>query len=393
MKSLIQFLIVYVVLFGLHTMAWSQEIDFREMNAQDFGAMEMTESDSNQPGLCQKPVKKCHMRELSAAEIDTAAAMADEVAFQLKQLEQAEKKEGRDFKVAFIGRAGTDLGKFKVFKDFDANGKPLSLEQLVSAIKDESSNLSVGDSSIPQDPINNQVVKKWIDKSRTMEFSHIGIALKNHPKSDKDHHWQVMHLLWTCDKDPARGVTEGDKSYIWEEGLGAVFADDMKDYKAQIFVPQQKIQNRIENFLLKSKVGAQWHNSKYNAAALANDLDQQNSNQWVLEVLAAALKPEGQVNDRATAQQVLRETGYMETKVTPRGLYKLISLPIIRNLLPGTICMKRQPYFSQGFGQIISVLSVEEYMRRNQLLVREPVIVQLPDELNFVKQEKDKRKN
>ena len=30
--------------------------------------------------------------------------------------------------------------------------------------------------------------------------------------------------------------------------------------------------------------------------------------------------------------------------------------------------MKRQKYFNQGFGEIISVLSIEKYMRRNQLL-------------------------
>ena len=163
MKSLIQFLVVYVILFGLHTVAWSQDTDMLES--------------SNQPGLCYKPAKKCHMRELSAAEVDTAAAMADEVAFQLMQLEQSEKKEGRDFKVAFIGRAGTDLGKFKIFKDFDASGKPMSMDQLVSAIKTESAQL-VDNDSMTSDPINNQVVKSWIDKTRTMEFSHIGIALK-----------------------------------------------------------------------------------------------------------------------------------------------------------------------------------------------------------------------
>lgn len=387
MKALIQFLVVYTALFSLHTVAWSQELSHGEQ-------IEMSE-DSKQPGLCYKPVKKCRMRELSAAEIDTAAAMADEVAFQLKQLEQLEKKEGRDFKVALIGRAGTDLGKFQVLKDYDQNRNPMTIEQLVSVIDDEVAktrrSTNIHDVA-PSGASKRDIVKKWMDKSRSMEFSHVGIALKNHSKSDKNYHWQVMHLLWTCQKDLARGVTEGDKSYIWEEGLGAVFADDMKDYKAQILIPQQQIQDRIENFLLKSEVGAQWHNSKYNAAALANDLDQQNSNQWVLEVLAAALKPENQINDRAGAQLILRETGYMETKVTPTGLYKLIKLPIIRNFLPGTICMKRQPHFRDGFGQIISVLSIEEYMRRNQLLVRAPVVVKLPDELNFVKQDKKKRK-
>ena len=371
MKTVIQFLLFYTLIFGLHHYAWSQ----------------VEEKTEQGPGLCQKAAKKCHMRELTAAEIDTATAMADEVAFQLMQLDALEKKEGREFKVAFIGRAGTDLNKFQVLKDTGPDGTPLNLGQVVAQIKSESP--SSGDGGGPQ--INYRVLKNWMDQTRRMEFSHIGIALKNHPKSDHKFHWQIMHLLWTCEKDAARGVDVGDRSYIWEEGLGAVFADDMKDYKAQILIPQPKIQTRIENFLLKEKVGAQWHNSKYNAAALADDLDQQNSNQWVLEVLAATLKPTGQITDRASAQQVLRETGYMETKVTPTGFYSLLSLPFVKNLLPGTICMKKQPYFGEGFGQIISVLSVEEYMQRNQMLVRAPVVVQLPDELNFVKQEKQKK--
>ncbi len=371
MKAVIQFLLIYTILFGLHTYAWSQ-----------------TEAKPEQPaGLCQKPVKKCNVRELTPAEIDTATAMADEVAYQLMQLDELEKREGREFKVALIGRAGTDLGKFQVLKDAGADGKYLNMDQLVTQIESDSPERADGGGP----SVNYRVLKNWMDDSRQMEYSHIGIALRNHPKSDKRFHWQIMHLLWTCEKDPARGATEGDRSYIWEEGLGAVFADDMKEYKAQIMILKPQIQTRIENFLLKEKVGAQWHNSKYNAAALSNDLDQQNSNQWVLEVLAAALKPDRQVKDRAAAQQVLRETGYMETKVALKGFYSLLNLPFVKNLLPGTICMKKQPYFGEGFGQIISVLSVEEYMQRNQLLVRAPVEVQLPDELNFVKQERQKK--
>ena len=190
----------------------------------------------------------------------------------------------------------------------------------------------------------------------------------------------------------ARNVNEGDRSYIWEEGLGAVFSDDMKRYRAQIMVPKQNLQNRIESILLKEKIGANWHNKKYNAAALADDLDQQNSNQWVLEVLAAAMRPEGEITDRAGAQQVLAKTQFLPTKVTPTGLYSLMTLPFVGNLLRGTVCMKRQKYFSQGFGEIISVLSIEEYMKRNQLLQYEPFVVELSDEFNFVKQERDAKK-
>lgn len=348
-------------------------------------------SDAQVPGLCYKQTTKCNYRQLTAAEVDTALAMADEVAFQLKQISELERTQKRDFKVAIIGRAGTDLGKFQVLKDTNAQGQLQSLESLVKNIKSESQILASYQDGANASAVNYQVLKDYFDNSRKMDFSHVAIAFKNHPKSDQNFHWHVMHLLWTCEKDPARYVEEGDRSYIWEEGLGAVFADDMKNYRAQIMVPKQEIQNRLEKIILDKKLGASWHNKKYNAAALANDLDQQNSNQWVLEVLAAANRPVGEIVSREQAQAYLAQTQFLPTKVTPKGLYSLITLPFVGQLLPGTVCMKRQPYFKEGFGEIISVLSVEEYMRRQQMLQYEPFIVQLPDDLNFVKQEKDQK--
>ena len=310
----------------------------------------------------------------------------------LKQISELERKQNREFKIAIIGRSGTDLGKFQVLKDVNSSGQLMNMSQLVSQIHAESDQLNLSSDGGQNGQINYQVLRSYFEKNEKMDFSHVAIALKNHPKSDKNFHWEVMHLLWTCDKDPVRNVLEGDRSYIWEEGMGAVFADDMKRYRAQILVPKQNIQERIESILLKEKTGANWHNKKYNAAALADDLDQQNSNQWVLEVLAAALRPTGVVQDRAQAQQILAETQFLPTKVTPTGLYSFITLPFVGKLLPGTVCMKRQKYFNQGFGEIISVLSIEKYMRRNQLLQYEPFTVELADEFNFVKQEQQNKK-
>ncbi len=379
-------LLISILILTAHLKATAQNYETEQLSA-------MTEAaDSKTPGLCYKQTPKCNYRQLTQAEVDTATAMSDEVAYQLKQIDQLERAQNREFKIAIIGRSGTDLTKFQVLKDTNSQNQLLNMDQMFAQIKTESEQMSYSSEGGSTGQINYQVVRSYFDKDRKMDFSHVAIAMKNHPKSDQNFHWEVMHLLWTCDKDPARGVNEGDRSYIWEEGLGAVFSDDMKRYRAQIMVPKQNLQNRIESILLKEKIGANWHNKKYNAAALADDLDQQNSNQWVLEVLAAALRPEGEITDRAGAQQVLAKTQFLPTKVTPTGLYSLITLPFVGNLLPGTVCMKRQKYFGQGFGEIISVLSIEEYMKRNQLLQYEPFIVELSDEFNFVKQDKNAQK-
>ncbi len=379
-------LLISILILTAHLKATAQNYGTEQLSA-------MTEAaDSKTPGLCYKQTPKCNYRQLTQAEVDTATAMSDEVAYQLKQIDQLERAQNREFKIAIIGRSGTDLTKFQVLKDSNPQNQLLNMDQMFAQIKSESEQRSYSSDGGSSGQINYQVVRSYFDKDRKMDFSHVAIAMKNHPKSDKNFHWEVMHLLWTCDKDPARNVNEGDRSYIWEEGLGAVFSDDMKRYRAQIMVPKQNLQNRLENILLKEKLGANWHNKKYNAAALADDLDQQNSNQWVLEVLAAAMRPEGEITDRAGAQQVLAKTQFLPTKVTPTGLYSLMTLPFVGNLLPGTVCMKRQKYFGQGFGEIISVLSIEEYMKRNQLLQYEPFIVELSDEFNFVKQERDAKK-
>ncbi len=379
-------LLISILILTAHLKATAQNFETEQLSA-------MTESaDSKTPGLCYKQTPKCNYRQLTQAEVDTATAMSDEVAYQLKQIDQLERAQNREFKIAIIGRSGTDLTKFQVLKDTNSQNQLLNMDQMFAQIKSESAQMSYSSEGGSSGQINYQVVRSYFDKDRKMDFSHVAIAMKNHPKSDHNFHWEVMHLLWTCDKDPARNVNEGDRSYIWEEGLGAVFSDDMKRYRAQIMVPKQNLQNRIESILLKEKIGANWHNKKYNAAALADDLDQQNSNQWVLEVLAAAMRPEGEITDRSGAQQVLAKTQFLPTKVTPTGLYSLMTLPFVGNLLPGTVCMKRQKYFSQGFGEIISVLSIEEYMKRNQLLQYEPFIVELSDDFNFVKQERDAKK-
>ena len=224
-----------------------------ELYAQNFqteeAALQQEAADSQTPGLCYKPTAKCNYRQLTQAEVDTSIAMSDEVAYQLKQISELERKQNREFKIAIIGRSGTDLGKFQVLKDVNSSGQLMNMSQLVSQIHAESDQLNLSSDGGQNGQINYQVLRSYFEKNEKMDFSHVAIALKNHPKSDKNFHWEVMHLLWTCDKDPVRNVLEGDRSYIWEEGMGAVFADDMQRYRAQILVPKQNIQERIESIL------------------------------------------------------------------------------------------------------------------------------------------------
>ena len=98
-------------------------------------------------------------------------------------------------------------------------------------------------------------------------------------------------------------------SGLFNEGLGNFFLDDMFLYEAQLVIPSPDVQARLARVLSTSTPRRLHHNS-YNMLSYAYSTRYQNSNQWVLETLAAASAPPGAVETRAEAQSWLKGQGY-----------------------------------------------------------------------------------
>jgi hypothetical protein len=127
-----------------------------------------------------------------------------------------------------------------------------------------------------------------------LRYSHAGLAWRDHPAG----RWQVVHLLNECGTD---------RSTLYVEGLANFFTDVVRA-EARIVVPPHDIGRRLAG-LLSSGNANRLHERRYSMVAYVFSTRYQNSNQWLLEVYAAAAQGDGDL-DRTTAQRWLRTNGF-----------------------------------------------------------------------------------
>lgn len=142
-----------------------------------------------------------------------------------------------------------------------------------------------------------------------LRYSHLAIAWRDHPAG----RWFVVHELNTC------GTAESD---LYDEGLGNFFLDDLHEHEALVLIPPRELQQRLAALLQTNSV-LKLHAPNYNMLAYPFSTRYQNSNQWVLETLAAALAPAGSVNSRAGAQAWLKDAGFVPTTLAIGALERL----------------------------------------------------------------------
>lgn len=142
-----------------------------------------------------------------------------------------------------------------------------------------------------------------------LRYSHLGWAWRDHPKG----RWFVVHELNAC------GTASSE---LYDEGLGNFFLTDLYSYEALIVIPPPEAQARIAQRLAREPALA-LHQPRYNMVAHPFNTKYQNSNQWGMETLAAALAPEGSVADRAAAQAWLRQNGFTPTTLQLSTLTRL----------------------------------------------------------------------
>jgi hypothetical protein len=129
-----------------------------------------------------------------------------------------------------------------------------------------------------------------------LEYSHMGIVVRDHPAG----RWTVVHELNSC------GTADSD---LFVEGVGNFFLTDLYRYRAQIVIPGPDVQARTAA-LVAGRTARRLHEPHYNMLSYVYSTRYQNSNQWVLETLAAASAPAGAVETRTEAQSWLKGQGY-----------------------------------------------------------------------------------
>jgi hypothetical protein len=142
-----------------------------------------------------------------------------------------------------------------------------------------------------------------------LRYSHLGFAWRDHPKGP----WRVVHQLNQC------GTASSD---IYDEGLGNFFLDDLWRMEATVLIPGAATQRRLAS-LLVGRGHLEFHDGRYNMVAYPFATRYQNSNQWALEVLAAAESRDVPVKSREQAQQWLKLAGYQPSELKIDALTRL----------------------------------------------------------------------
>jgi hypothetical protein len=190
-----------------------------------------------------------------------------------------------------------------------------------------------------------------------LRYSHMALALRDHPKG----RWHLTHMLNQCGTATAA---------LYDEALGNFFLDDVFDFEAVIVVPARDLQER----LLAVAAGAlplTLYEPSYSLIAHPYSARHQNSNQWVLEQLAAALAPSGSVANRQQAQRWLRDSGYVPSEVRIAPFERLGARVFAANVYfddhtPAEMQTARY--------QVVTVESVMQFVAQRKAVARTQVI-------------------
>ncbi|KFI07526.1 DUF2145 domain-containing protein [Massilia sp. BSC265] len=169
-----------------------------------------------------------------------------------------------------------------------------------------------------------------------LRYSHMGIVVRDHPKG----RWTVVHALNDC------GTAV---SNLYDEGMGNFFLTDLYRHEAQLVIPGSELQARLAR-VASSRTPIRLHEPNYSMLSYVYSTRYQNSNQWVLETLAAAAAPAGQVETRQEAQKWLRSIGFQPPTVEVPAAVRLGA-----RMFRANVAFDDHPFDRRMAGQIDTV--------------------------------------
>jgi hypothetical protein len=190
-----------------------------------------------------------------------------------------------------------------------------------------------------------------------LEYSHMGIVVRDHPAG----RWTVVHELNAC------GTADSD---LYMDGVGDFFLTDLVRYRAQVVIPAPDVQARVAA-LLAGRTARRLHEPHYNMLSYVYSTRYQNSNQWVLETLAAASAPPGAVETRAEAQSWLKSQGYRVPTVQIPAITRLGA-----RMFRANVAFDDHPFERRMAGQIdtVSTEAIVDFVRGRDARARVVVV-------------------
>lgn len=203
-----------------------------------------------------------------------------------------------------------------------------------------------------------------------LRYTHVGFVMRDHPKG----RWLMVHLLNTCG---------ASTSALYDQGLLNFLLDDPFALDVLILELPPRLQRAVAERLRAGHTDV-FRAARYSTVAYPFSTRYQNSNQWLLEVLAAAQADldGGSIDDRAAAQAELRRRGYRGTVIHLSAMQQIGAL-----LTRSNIAFDDHPGAARAEGRFETVTmdSIRSYLARNGDLARQTELIYPHPEL-FEKQ-------
>lgn len=353
---------------------------------------------------------ECKVKEPTSEAIADALKIGTVFDVQMTLLAQEYKaKTGKDLRVVLVSRAGQDMKDILTLRDTDRQGRLLSVRHIVAHGESEVMPGESGNREIEQ--VKREIRKAFGDKTRQSVYSHMGMLFRYHPDGKDEEegvqHWYFRHMLRPCisDEQVKKGI-DPNKPELYDEDIFRFFTDDPHELRAQILVPSHDIQENLEKLVLPkyrrengklvadNSIPKSFNGKFYNAAAHWQNKTEANSNQWVMELIAAATQPYGRVRNRAEAQDVLAKTGYRPMRALLSGTQAMANLPFASKFAPYVrLHHDEQPAYGQyAIADLITTLSIEEWMKRNNWVELEKMVY-VADKTKPLKKADPRRQN
>ena len=184
---------------------------------------------------------------------------------------------------------------------------------------------------------------------RRQKYTHAGLVWK----SSRDGLWRLKHVLNVC---------AGESSEIFVQSLVEFFDDDPFYYDVYVGVPSVELQERIAVILEDEEAPRRLHNPRYSNIANPFVPQYQNSNGWVLAVIASAQVGLKTYRD---VQSQYRSIGYVPSQVRVSILSQLGAL-FTANATVGD-----HPRPVDGWYEFVSAASLYRHVSTTDRLIRQ----------------------
>lgn len=167
-----------------------------------------------------------------------------------------------------------------------------------------------------------------------LKYSHGGYLMKNNDN------WEVFHELNEC---------SSNQSHLYNEGVLNFFLDDLYKYDSIIIAFDAKTNESLKQVLSNKDLLKQSHNPNYNLVSYPFSSKYQNSNGWLLEIMAKALaKNENkQINSHDEFIIYIQQIGY-EPDILNLGMFKRLG----GRMFKANIAFDDQPFNERMAGNI-----------------------------------------